>query len=450
MTTHIRVYFLGENMGQKLVVLSVDSLQTNDLIYLQDKPNFSKILKKCALVKNIREVYPTLTYPIHTTIITGVPPKTHGITHNQLPSIVPENPNWSIMGSNWNWYSDAVKVPSLMDAANDNNLVTASAMWPVMGGQKPKHNLAEIWPNTQEDMRLTFARACTKDIMDLYYDKYLLPFDWVHRTDMDGYSIDIAADMIRRYHPDFMLIHSICLDHCRHEYGDEGTEINKCLDRVDTIVGTIVEAVKDTGSYDKTNFVILGDHGQINIKKVFNLNILLKQYGFIRTDEAGLVIDYDAYSFSAGFSTHIILKDPQDEQMNQRVYQSLWDIQQKYNDYMGRIFTAAEAEREEGLQGEFSFVIEASDGIIFDNSINGELVIEVKHAGNSIYHGMHGHHPSKGPKPPFLAFGPDVKEGIVIESGDMLDECPTLAKLLGVQMEGLVGKSFDIIKEING
>ncbi len=434
-------------MGRKLIVLSVDSLQTTDLIYLQHKPNFKEILKKCALVKNIREIYPTLTYPIHTTIITGVHPKTHGITHNQLPSIAPENPNWSIMGSNWNWYSDAVKVPSLMDAANDKNLVTASVMWPVMGGQKPKHNLAEIWPNTHEDMRSTFERACTKDIMDLYYDKYLLSFDWENRTDMDGYSINIAEDIIRRNHPDLMLIHSICLDHCRHEYGVEGMEINECLDRVDNIVGTIVDAVKDTGSYEETNFVILGDHGQIDIRKVFNLNILLKQFGFIRTDYDGKVIDYDAYSFTAGFSTHIILKKPQDEQMKQMVYHTLLNIQQKYSDYVGRVFTAAEAEREEGLLGEFSFVIEASDGIIFDNPVIGELVIDIKYAGNSIYRGMHGHHPSKGSKPPFLAFGPDVKEGVVIESGDMLDECPTLAKLLGVEMEGLLGKPFDIIKE---
>ncbi|MGB8452019.1 MAG: ectonucleotide pyrophosphatase/phosphodiesterase [Anaerocolumna sp.] len=432
-------------MEHKLIVLSIDSLQTTDLIYLKDKPNFTKILKKCALVKNIREIYPTLTYPIHTTVITGVHPNTHGITHNQLPSIVPENPNWSIMGSDWNWYSNSVKVPSLMDAANEKNLVTASVMWPVMGGQTPMHNLAEIWPNRQEDMRETFDRACTKDVMDLYYEKYIVPFDWEHRTDMDGYSIDIAADMIRHYKPDLMLIHSICLDHCRHEFGDEGSKIDACLDRVDQIVGTILMAVEDAGYYEDTNFVILGDHGQINIRKVFNLNILLKEKGFIRV-ETDKVIDYDAYSFSAGFSTHIMLKNPFEEQVKQKIYYALLEIQKDYGDYMGRIFSAEEAAREEGLSGEFSFVIESADGVIFDNPITGEVVSEVKHSVHSIYHGMHGHHPSKGPKPPFLAFGPDVAEGIVIESGDMLDECPTLAKLLGVEMSGMEGKEFAIFK----
>ncbi|QHQ63072.1 alkaline phosphatase family protein [Anaerocolumna sedimenticola] len=431
-------------MEHKLIVLSVDSLQTTDLIYLKNKINFAKILKKCALVKNIREIYPTLTYPIHTTVITGVHPKTHGIAHNQLPSINPENPDWSIMGSDWNWYSNSVKVPSLVDAANEKNLVTASVMWPVMGGHKPDHNLAEIWPNRYEDMKITFERACTKDIVELYYDKYLETFDWEHRTDMDGYSMDIAADMIKRFKPDLMLIHSICLDHCRHEYGDEGTRINECLDRVDRIVGTLLNAAEEAGIYKDTNFVILGDHGQINIRKVFQLNILLIQKGFIRTDAAGKVMDYDAYSFSAGFSTHIILKDPQDEKMKERIYSALLEIQREYGEYMGRIFSKEEAEREEGLTGDFSFVIESADGVIFDNPLNGDVILEMKHTRNSVYHAMHGHHPSKGPKPPFLAFGPDIREGAVIESGDMLDECPTLAKLLQVDMKGMEGNPFDI------
>lgn len=436
----------GVSMGNKLIVISIDSLQTNDLTYLQKKPVFSEILKKAAIVKNIREIYPTLTYPIHTTIITGVYPNTHGITHNQLPSISPENPDWSIMGSDWNWYSNAVNVPTLMDAANEKNLVTASVMWPVMGGLKPKHNLAEIWPNIHENMRDTFARACTKDVMDLYYEKYLVPFDWVHKTDMDSYSIEIACDMIRRNHPDFMLIHSICLDHCRHEYGDEGKEIERCLDRVDDIVGTLLDAIKDTGEIENTNIVILGDHGHVNIQKVFNLNILLKKYGFIRVDETGSVIDYDAYSFSAGFSTHIILKNPEDKQIKQLVFHTLLEIKQAYDEYVGRIFSAEEVDREEGLRGEFSFVMESADGVIFDNPVRGELISDVKISCNSIYRGMHGHHPSKGPKPPFLAFGPDIKEGVVIESGDMLDECPTLARLLGVELNGMVGKAFEIFK----
>lgn len=433
-------------MGNKLVVISVDSLQTTDLDYLKHKNNFKWVLEQSSMVKNIREVYPTLTYPIHTTIITGVKPNKHGITHNQQPSIRQEMPDWSIMGSDWYWYSDYIKVKSLMDVSNDKGLETASVMWPVMAGKKPKHNLAEIWPNRHEEMHHTFKKACTEDVFDLYYDSYLKSFDWKKKPDVDGYAMPIAEDIIRRFNPDFMLIHSVCLDHARHVHGIEGEAINQCLDRVDDIIGSLMYAYKDTGSFEQTNFVILGDHGQISIERVFNLNVLLKEYGFIQTDENQNVVSFDAYSFSAGFSTHIMMRNPDDIIIKEKLYRALLHIQRDYPEYMGRIFNKAEVEREEGLAGDFVFVIEGRDGIIFDNSLDEEVVLDMKVSKNTRYKGMHGHHPSKGPKPVFIAFGPDVKKGVIIESGDILDICPTLARILNinqVDMPHMEGKAFE-------
>ena len=60
---------------------------------------------------------------------------------------------------------------------------------------------------------------------------------------------------------------------------------------------------------------------------------------------------------------------------------------------------------------------------------------------------MHGHHPDKGPKPPFIAFGPDVKKGVRLNGVSMLDLCPTMARLAGVTMEGLVGKPLPFFNE---
>ncbi|MDK2978491.1 MAG: hypothetical protein PWP52_1205 [Bacteroidales bacterium] len=433
-------------MRHKLIVISLDSLQTTDLRYLKTKPNFSKILEKGAVVQNVREIYPTLTYPIHTSIITGVHPNKHGITHNQMPSIEPENPNWSIMGSDWYWYSDYIKVPTLMDVANEASLVTASVMWPVMAGKKPTHNLAEIWPNRHEPMKTTFERACTEEVMALYYDKYFGTFNWTEKIDADSYAIPIAVDMIQRFNPDLMLIHSVCLDHERHVSGVEGPKIDACLNRIDDIVGEIIEASQMAGSFDQTNFVLLGDHGQLTIQKVFLLNVLLKEKGLIQTGADGKVTRYDAYSFSAGFSTHIILNNPEDEVMKEKVYSVLLEIQRDYEPYIGRIFNECEVDVEEGLSGDFSFVIESGDGVIFDNELGDCAILEVKIANNEVYKGMHGHHPSKGHKPPFIAFGPDVKSDVVINSGDLLDICPTLVKLLDVQMDNLEGNPFLIFK----
>lgn len=431
---------------KRLIVLSVDSLQTDDLEFLEKLPNFKKILNRAAVVKNVREIYPTLTYPIHTTIITGVHPQKHGIFHNQVPKVLRESSDWSIMGEEWYWYSDSVKVKSIVDAANEAGMITASVLWPVMAGKKPHHNLAEIWPTSaSRDLKEVFQRSCSSSVMELYYDKYVGSLDWSTKPDFDEYGVTCSTEIIKTFKPHLLLQHIVGLDHARHVHGVNHEEVDKTLVKVDGMLGQIIAAAKTADIYEETNFVILGDHGQIDIENVFNLNVLLSQKGLIQLDEKGIPMSYDAYSFSAGFSTHIILAHPEDQWLSDRVYSTLKEIQSEYPQYIERIYTKEEAAMEEGLSGDFSFVVEGTEGTMFHNHMRAPLVRKKHEPNFNNYKGMHGHSPKKGQKPPFLVFGPDVKEGIIIESGDMLDECPTLASLLGIEMKGVEGKPFDIL-----
>lgn len=115
-------------MSDKLVLLSYDALETKDLDVLFTFPYFSMIKDKVSVVKNVREIYPTLTYPIHSTIATGVYPEEHGIFHNQKPSINPKIPDWNIMGSDWYWEKKELKVPTLMDAAREAGKSVATVL----------------------------------------------------------------------------------------------------------------------------------------------------------------------------------------------------------------------------------------------------------------------------------------------------------------------------------
>ena len=142
-------------MKHKLIVISLDALQTGDLDLLETLPYASKWLKHAAIARNVREIYPTLTYPIHTTLITGVYPETHGIIHNQKASISPDEPDFSLMGSDWYWEKKFVKVPTLVDAVFADGRTAASVNWPVTAGDKRGCNCPEIWPvkALQEDPR---------------------------------------------------------------------------------------------------------------------------------------------------------------------------------------------------------------------------------------------------------------------------------------------------------
>ena len=153
--------------SKKLIVLSYDSLQSGDLHKLEKMPYFSEILKRAAVVSNVREIYPTLTYPIHTTLITGLYPDKHGIPHNQRPSINPQDPDFSIMGSDWYWQKSSITARTLHDAVFEQDRMAATVCWPVTAGEKRGWNLPEIWParGAHASVRDLYARTCSDNVM---------------------------------------------------------------------------------------------------------------------------------------------------------------------------------------------------------------------------------------------------------------------------------------------
>ena len=435
-------------MDNKLVVLSLDALQTNDLEILFNMPNFSKLKEKAAIVENLEEIYPTLTYPIHVTMVTGVTPDKHGIFHNQKSDISPKDHDWSLMGSNWYWHKENIKTETIVDAVYNSNKTVSTVCWPVTAGDKRGINVPEIWPERghNEQAEELFKNASSDIAFERYFDSYISKFDWKNNNDLVRFTPEIALDILKTDKPDLLLCHIIWLDHIRHTYGVEGEEVKDCLRQLDVLIGRFIQATKDAGTYNNTNFIILGDHGQIDIQRIFDLNTLFVENGLIELDENQNPKDYIAYSFSAGFSTQVILKNPDNKEDLEKVYKVLNEIKEKYPKYIDRIYTKEEALKEENLSGNFSFVIEGTLGTYFGIKYKGKTLIEKGEEGYYVYNATHGHSTKKGNKPPLLAFGPDIKSNTVIKKAKMLDVCPTLAKLSNVKMSGLMGKELDILK----
>ena len=435
-------------MDNKLVVLSLDALQSNDLDFLFRLPNFSKLKEKMAIVKNLEEIYPTLTYPIHTTMVTGVTPDKHGIFHNQKSDISPEDHDWSLMGSNWYWYKENIKVKTLVDAFYEKNKTVATVCWPVTAGDKRGINIPEIWPKRSHNhlAESVFKKASSDIAFERYFDTYISKFDWQNNEDLVRFTPEIALDILKTDKPDLLLCHIIWLDHIRHTYGVEGEEVKDCLRQLDVLVGRFVDSTKQAGTYENTNFIILGDHGQINIERIFDLNILFVENGLIQLDENKNPKDYIAYGFSAGFSTQIVLKNPNNQEDIEKVYKVLNKIKEEYPNCIEKIYTKEQALKEENLEGSFSFVIEGTEGTYFGIKYEGNPLNKKGQPEYYIYSATHGHSVKKGIKPPLLAFGPDINEHTIIEKAKMLDVCPTLAKLSNVKMDNLMGNVLNILK----
>ncbi|EMG27709.1 putative pyrophosphatase [Listeria fleischmannii subsp. fleischmannii LU2006-1] len=128
-------------MTRYLFILSFDALGAKDLEDIESLPNFKKNKKKLAhIFKKVRSIYPSLTYPAHTSIITGHYPITHGIVNNTKIQPNRTSPDWY-------WYKDAIKVPTLYEIAKAKGYKTASFLWPVAAQSGIDYNIAEIFPN---------------------------------------------------------------------------------------------------------------------------------------------------------------------------------------------------------------------------------------------------------------------------------------------------------------
>ena len=132
---------------KKLIVISADALVAEDMEYLETLPTFKKYLAGGVGVRKVHSVYPTITYPCHTTMITGVYPDTHKVTGNlELhPGRTSDLP-WK-----WDYKYNACK-QDIFTEAKKAGYETAAVFWPVTGNHPAiDHLIDEYWIQSEED-----------------------------------------------------------------------------------------------------------------------------------------------------------------------------------------------------------------------------------------------------------------------------------------------------------
>ena len=142
-------------------------------------------------------------------------------------------------------------------------------------------------------------------------------------------------------------------------------------------------------------------------------------------------------------SSNVYLRDPEDQALKQAVYQCLEELRQEGVYGIGRLFTAEEARDEEHLYGGFSFVIESDGYTSFGDKAVRPLVQNFDVNDYRFGRATHGYLPDLGAQPVFVAKGPDFRERTTLERGLVVDEAPTYAMLLGVELPQADGKAMD-------
>lgn len=424
-----------------LVLISIDGLKPDYVLnaekYGLKIPYLRRILAEGAHANGVTGVLPTVTYPSHTTLVTGVSPAKHGILTN-----LPFDP----FGKNffgWYWYTEDIKVPTLWDVAAQAGLATGNVDWPVTVGAHITYNIAQYWrAENAEDLKI--IRAVSTPGLLAEAERALGPYP-------NGNDYTVAADrrraafnvyILEKKRPRFHLCYLSGLDTEQHASGPYSPQTLAALEEIDALVGQIRAAAEKIGG-GRAYVAVVSDHGFVRTEKELRLNAALREAGLLQTDEHGKLKSWRAYAWYAGGSAAIMLQDTQDDEARQKVHDVLAQFSQDPNAGVDRVLDGTQA-RQLGGFPDAVFVVSMRPGFKVGLSLEGPVTASTTTAG------MHGYLADlKEMESSFFIVGPRIPAGQDFGRIDMRDIAPTLAGLLGLNLPGAEGKDLFHTKQMS-
>ncbi len=422
-----------EPTESRVIMISIDGLIPE--YYTQPAqlglgvPNLTLMKLGGAYADGVEGIYPSVTYPAHTTLITGTRPATHGIVQNiifEAPT-VPQTREWY-------WFADALKSPTLWSIARRAGLTTASVGWPVTVKADIDFNMPEIFDPAENPP--TAKRTLQYSTPGLVQKAFAA--NPSTDTTTDGRRTAISEYIIKEYKPHLLLIHLVELDSAHHKYGPRTPEALQVAERQDAYIGRIIEATKQAGVYDKTTFILVSDHGFASIDKKYAPNVTLVKEKLITLDENGKATNWQAAAWPAGGSCAIVLRDPNDKVTAAKVTEIFNRVAMRSNSPLNRVLLTPELKRL-GAIPEALLMLEGASGFSFDEALTGQ---EIRDTGKD-YRGTHGYLPTRAEmRSSLIIYGAKTRVGTRLALAKMIDIAPTAAALLGLSFENAEGKAI--------
>lgn len=364
-----------------LILISIDGFRAD---YLQRglTPTLDQLIGESVRAEFLRPSFPSLTFPNHYTLVTGLRPDRNGVVANRMEDRRIRDQKFSTGNrdaiGNQSWWEEAVP---LWRTAQRHGLISGTMFWP--GSEAPVHgDHPDYWVrydqkiNAQQrvDTVLNWLDQPEKSptLLTLYFD------------DVDGYG---------------------------HYYGPDSAEVGRAIGTVDTAIARLLKGLEQRGLRDTVNLVIVSDHGMTSTspKRVVLLDDI------IPADFAHIV--------SYGAVTGIVPTRENRKEVEARLLAPHEHMQCWRKADLPERFHYGKNRRVPPL-----LCLAAHGWVILDRPTLA--------AKKNFSYGEHGYdidHPEM--RAIFIANGPAFKRGVTVPGFDNVDVYPLLAHLLGVAPE---------------
>jgi predicted AlkP superfamily pyrophosphatase or phosphodiesterase len=425
-----------------VLMISIDGLKpeyiTQADAHGMKVPYLRTLMRDGVYAEGVVGIWPTVTYPSHATLVTGVWPAEHGIYNN-----LEFDPLQHYSGA-WNWYAPLIKVPTLWKVARQRGLRTASVGWPVSAGAADVDWLIpEFWRSADpsggsgtlnpEDRLLIAAISRPPTLLKELEPKageYMMGND----TSIGGDEIKTryTIEILRRLKPGFMTLHLSSLDDTQHAHGPFSAEADADLEALDGMMARLTKAA--VAADPSTVVVLVSDHGFMNITHYVNLFIPILQAGLVQgTVEPGakvpVISSWKAEPWLAGGMAAIMLHDPNDHETEQQVKAMLDKLAADPENGIAQILDR-DAMKQRGTFPDAAFLVVLKPGYYTGQAISGSLVTLIP--GNRGSHGFSPEYPEM--RASFFAVGAGIAHHRDLGVVDMRQIAPTVAKILKVPM----------------
>jgi len=434
----ISILSLAVAHAAPVLMISIDGLKpeyiTQADAHGMKLPYLRTLIANGTYADGVIGIWPTITYPSHTTLVTGVWPAEHGITNN-----VAFDP-YQRFGGAWNWYASAIRVPTLWQAAHKAGLRTASVGWPVsVGADGVDYLIPEYWRgdnvsgSSNPGDALLMAALARPDTLIQQLEPAAGPYMNGNDTSIGGdeTKTKYALEILRRYKPAFMTLHLSSLDDAQHAHGPFSAEACADLEQIDGMVARL--AKQEFANDPKAVLLVVSDHGFMNITHFVNLAYAFVKAGFIHATigpgNVPNVSSWQAEPWGAGGMAAIMLHDPQDAATEKQVSEFLARLAADPSSGIAQVFDRAEI-KERGAFPDAAFLVVFKPGYYFGTSTSGDLVTPVPGSRGS--HGFSPEYPEM--RASFFSVGAGIAHHRDLGVVDMRQIAPTVAGILHVAM----------------
>ncbi|MDB6029044.1 MAG: Type phosphodiesterase / nucleotide pyrophosphatase [Verrucomicrobiales bacterium] len=421
----------GIDTNQHVILITIDG---GAAYYFNDPkapiPNLRKLAARGVVAKGMRISNPAVTWPNHTTLITGVAPAKHSVLYNGL---MVRNEKGGLSRESEKTQAELIAVPTVFDFLHGKGYSTAGVNWPCTVGSK---TLDITFPDVQDQLRYTTPRL-VKELMALKILDDSSEAAFMNKTGAKRDTIwaNTACHLLRTQPPNLMLLHFLQLDSTQHQFGPQGPEAYAALGLIDQHIGEVLQTLDETGLRQRTSILVTADHGFARVyKHIVGITVLR---------EAGLLDKPDGKSrvqlISEGGSAMIYLHSKETKEADRKSVIKLF----KKHEGVDQIIEPKDFARlgypsPETNPGMPDLVLAAKDGYAFSAmDLLEKTIVPVGERGQ----GAHGYL-SSNPKMNalFIAAGRGIAKGKKIGLMNNIDVAPTVAHLLGQEFPGADGK----------